>query len=88
MKKVMISSTALDLPEHRKEVLEACLRQGFFPVMMEHLTAADTNAKAKSLAMVDEADIYLGILGYRYGYVPDDDNPDRISLTEMEYDRG
>jgi tetratricopeptide (TPR) repeat protein len=87
MKKVMISSTALDLPEHRKEVLEACLRQGFFPVMMEHLTAADTNAKAKSLEMVDEADIYLGILGYRYGYVPEDDNPDRISITEMEYDR-
>jgi len=35
----MISSTARDLPEHRKEVMNACLRQGMFPIMMEHLPA-------------------------------------------------
>ena len=40
-KTVMISSTARDLPEHRKEVLDACLRQGMFPLMMEHLPASD-----------------------------------------------
>ena len=40
VKKVMISSTALDLPEHRDLVKDACLRQGMFPVMMEHLNAS------------------------------------------------
>src|ERR1017187_1065448 len=30
-KRVMISSTALDRPEHRGQVEDACLRQGFFP---------------------------------------------------------
>jgi hypothetical protein len=36
---VMVSSTARDLPEHRKEVMDASLRQGLFPNMMEHLPA-------------------------------------------------
>jgi hypothetical protein len=57
VKKVMISSTALDLPEHREKVLNACLRQGMFPIMMEHLPAADADAIAESLRMVNEADI-------------------------------
>jgi tetratricopeptide (TPR) repeat protein len=87
LKKVMISSTALDLPEHRKEVLDACMRQGMFPIMMEHLSATNADAAAKSLAMVDDAAIYLGVFAYRYGYVPDTNNPEQISITEMEYKR-
>jgi hypothetical protein len=84
VKKVMISSTALDLPEHRDLVKDACLRQGMFPVMMEHLPAADADAIAESLRMVNEVDIYLGIFAYRYGYIPKGHN---ISITEMEYNR-
>src|SRR5437764_10283783 len=81
-KVVIISSTARDLPEHRKEVMDACLRQGMFPKMMEHLPAADADAISESLRMVDEADIYLGIFAHRYGYVPKGYD---ISITEMEY---
>jgi hypothetical protein len=40
-KSVMMSSTVRDLPEHRQEVLNACQRQGVFPIMMEHLPAND-----------------------------------------------
>src|SRR5690348_8372018 len=83
-KTVMISCTARDLPEHRKEVLDACLRQGMFPLMMEHLPASDSEAITASLKMVDDADIYLGIFAHRYGYVP---KGDYISITEMEYNR-
>ena len=36
---VMISGTTLDLPEHRQQVVEACLREGIFPIGMEHLPA-------------------------------------------------
>jgi hypothetical protein len=82
--KVMISSTARDLPDHRKDVMDACLRQGMFPAMMEHLPAADADAIAESLRMVDEANIYLGVFAHRYGYVPRGYD---ISITEMEYDR-
>jgi Domain of unknown function (DUF4062) len=84
VKKVMISSTSLDLPEHRKVVLDACLRKGMFPLMMEHLPAADADAIEESLRMVNEADIYLGIFAYRYGHIPKGYD---ISVTEMEYNR-
>src|SRR5258707_4215280 len=80
----MISSTALDLPEHRNQVRDACLRQGMFPLMMEHLPASDAEAIAESLRMVNEADLYLGIFAYRYGYVSKGRD---ISITEMEYNR-
>ena len=66
---VMISSTARDLPDHRQEVMDACLRQGMFPTMMEHLPASDAEAIGKSLELVDEADIYLGIFAYHWGLV-------------------
>ncbi|HJQ25665.1 MAG TPA: DUF4062 domain-containing protein [Blastocatellia bacterium] len=82
--KVMISGTAHDLPHHREEVRDACLRQGMFPLMMEHRPAADAGAIEKSLHMVDEADIYLGVFAHRYGYVPKGYD---ISITEMEYNR-
>ena len=83
----MISSTARDLPEHRKEAMDACLRQGMFPIMMEHLAAMDDEAIPASLKMVDESDIYLLVLAHRYGYVPAANNPAQTSVTEHEYNR-
>ena len=80
----MISSTARDLPAHRKEVMDACLRQGMFPMMMEHLPASDSEAISASIKMVDEAEIYVGVFAHRYGYVPKGHD---ISVTEMEYNR-
>jgi tetratricopeptide (TPR) repeat protein len=53
---------------------------------MEHLPARDASGIAVSLEMVDKADIYLGIYAWRYGWVPDFDNPKKISITEMEFD--
>lgn len=83
--RVMIGSTARDLPEHREKVMHACLRLGmFYPEMMEHLSAADANAVEVSLGMVDKAEVYLGVFGFRYGYVPPGAD---ISVTEMEYNR-
>ncbi|MGA8498910.1 MAG: DUF4062 domain-containing protein, partial [Xanthobacteraceae bacterium] len=82
---VMISSTARDLPEHREQVRLACIRAGFEPrEMMEHLTAEDASAVEVSLQMVEDADVYLGILAYRYGTIPPGAD---ISITEMEYDQ-
>jgi tetratricopeptide (TPR) repeat protein len=86
-KKVMISSTARDLPEHRKQIVEACLRQGMFPLRMEDLPANSDEAVAASLQMIEEADVYIGVLANRYGYIPKANNPDQISVTEMEYNR-
>jgi hypothetical protein len=82
---VMISSTARDLPQHREQVRLACERAGFEPrEMMENLTAENRTAADVSLRMVEEADVYLGVFAYRYGFVPPGSD---ISITEMEYNR-
>ncbi len=66
----MISSTALDLPEHRKQVIDGCLRTGCMPLAMDTLGAVDATAVRESLRMGDEADIYIGIFAFRYGDGP------------------
>ncbi len=77
----------LDLPEHRKIVMDACLRMGMFPVMMESLPPSDEDPVTTSLRLLDDADVYLGVFAHRYGYVPKQNNPQKISLSEMEYNR-
>ena len=39
----------------------------------------------KCLEDVAASDLYVGVFAHRYGYVPDYDNPDRRSITELEY---
>lgn len=80
----MISSTSIDLPEHRREVEKACLRQGIFPIGMENLPARDADAIRVSIEMVDKADIYIGIFAWRYGHKPKGHD---TSITEMEFNR-
>lgn len=87
---VMLSSTSKDLPEHREKATTAASRAGFYVVQMENLTALPQkeDAISVSMAMVEEAEIYVGIFGLRYGYIPKDErNPNEVSITEMEYRR-
>lgn len=87
---VMLSSTSKDLPEHRKKATTAASRAGFYVVQMENLTALPQkeDAISVSMVMVEEAEIYVGIFGLRYGYIPKDErNPNEVSITEMEYRR-
>jgi hypothetical protein len=81
---VMISSTCRDLPRHREEVRSACEELRCLPRMMEHLPASDAGAVGASLALVDEADVYVGVFGYRYGHVP---RGEVKSVTHLEYER-
>ncbi|MBI3823042.1 MAG: DUF4062 domain-containing protein, partial [Planctomycetes bacterium] len=85
---VMISSTTVDLPDHRAAASEAIQRAKHTPVMME-LGSAEWNSDAIkfSLQKVEQSQVYVGIFGLRYGYIPDDPmrNPDRLSITELEY---
>jgi hypothetical protein len=83
-KRVFISSTSIDLPEHRKKVIAACNQLGLIPDGMEHWPAADAEALELCLAKVDEADIFVGIYAHRYGWIPPGESK---SITELEYDR-
>ncbi len=80
----VISRTAHDLPAHRRAAFDACLRQDFFPKMMEDLAQSPADPVQLSRDLVDQADVYVPILGFRYGTsAPGHDK----SFTHLELDR-
>jgi len=86
--RVMLSSTYKELADHRRAVEQAMLGQELFPVAMENDAALpDHDLISASLAKVDEADAYVGLISYRYGQVPKDTvrNSNELSLTELEF---
>jgi tetratricopeptide (TPR) repeat protein len=79
---VFLSSTVVDLPTHRKEAMDAIWRAGMYPLAMERDTASSADAIRYSRTLADQADIYIGIIGFRYGKLR---GPEHLSITEMEY---
>lgn len=83
--KVFIPSTFQDLEEYREKVYRQLRKMRHDVISMEDYVAADQRPLAQCLADVAIADIYVGILAWRYGYVPLHDNPNKRSITELEY---
>ena len=85
MAKIYISSTFQDLIEYRKSVAHALRTTRHQVISMEEYVAAPQRPLKKCLEDVAACDIYIGIFAWRYGYIPQTDNPDRKSITELEY---
>ena len=83
-KRVFISSTSIDLPEHRQKVIDACNQLHLIPDGMKHWPAADSEALKFCLDKVNQADVFVGIYAHRYGWIPPGESK---SITELEYDR-
>ena len=81
---IFLSSTAIDLPEHRRQAAEACRRLGYEVVGMEEWPAQDADAETTCLNKVDQADLFIGIYAFRYGWQPPGYE---VSITELEYER-
>lgn len=81
---VFLSSTYLDLVEHRKVSIEQIIRRKMIFIGMEHFGADPNNHPPanKIVEEVNKADIYIGIFGVRYGSI---DPATGISMTELEY---
>ena len=87
MTTIYLSSTYEDLKEHRRVVFDALRKAGHSVKAMEDYVATDQRPVEKCLKDVAEADIYVGIFAFRYGYVPPTghDNPEGLSITELEF---
>lgn len=85
-KRVYVSSTFIDLQEHRKTVKATLERAGFDVECMEKYPAFDERPVKKCLADVAECDYYVLVLAWRYGHQPKTDNPNSLSITHMEYE--
>ena len=83
--KVYVSSTYRDLQRHRAAVDLTLRKMGVDVIGMEQYAAEGSRPTARCKRDVEVADVYVLILGWRYGYVPEQDNKAAQSVTEIEY---
>jgi hypothetical protein len=83
--KLYLSSTYRDLQAYRAAVDQTLRKMGHDVIGMEQYAAEGSRPVVRCKRDVAMADIYVLMLGWRYGYVPADDNPNRLSITEIEY---
>ncbi|WP_135552086.1 DUF4062 domain-containing protein [Paenibacillus cymbidii] len=80
---VFVSSTFEDLKEERQVAVQAILNSGHIPAGMELFTAGDETQKEIIMRWIEESDVYLLILGGRYGSI---DKTTNKSYTHWEYE--
>ena len=80
---VFVSSTYTDLKEERQAAVEAILSSGNIPAGMELFAAGDESQMTVIKRWIDESDVYLLILGGRYGSIKKISGK---SYTHLEYE--
>src|SRR6516165_426471 len=85
MAKVYVSSMIADLTEERRAVLD-WLRLARHQAVDSYLPDSDT-VRDSCLDDVAACDLYVLILGHRYGFQPAEDNPEGLSITHLEFRR-
>lgn len=80
---VFISSTFSDLAVRRQEAIDVIVDAGHIPVALERYPAADDNVPGVVKKTITRCQLYILILGHRYGSISPDG---RRSFTELEYE--
>nr|WP_241878218.1 DUF4062 domain-containing protein [Psychrobacter sp. PraFG1]UNK04653.1 DUF4062 domain-containing protein [Psychrobacter sp. PraFG1] len=80
---IFISSTYKDLLDERQSAVEAILKAGHIPAGMELFTASNQSQWEIIKRWIDESDVYMLILGGRYGSI---DKETGKSYTHLEYE--
>lgn len=80
---VFLSSTYTDLIDERQAAVEAILSIGHIPAGMELFKAGNESQLETIKRWIDESDIYVLILGGRYGSL---EPKSQLSYTQLEYE--
>lgn len=80
---VFVSSTYTDLKEERQAAVEAILDAGHIPAGMELFKAGNESQLKTIYKWIDESDVYMLILGGRYGSIESNSGK---SYTQLEYE--
>jgi replicative DNA helicase len=80
---VFVSSTYLDLIKERQAAVEAILTSGHIPAGMELFSAGDKSQMDVIKRWINESDVYLLLLGGRYGSIEPESGK---SYTQLEYE--
>lgn len=83
MYRIFISSTLKDLINERKVIINSILRLGHYPICMETFIATQWHQMDFIKQQLDTADMYIVILGRRYGSRI---GKDKCSYTKHEYE--
>jgi hypothetical protein len=85
--RIYISSTFEDLKGERERVYRQLrkLRPPHDVIAMEDYVAGEQRPLDQCLEDVASCDAYIGLIAWRYGFVPRKQNPDGRSITELEY---
>ena len=84
--RVFISSTIDDLRAERIRVDEELKAMEIFdPIRVENLPAIEDASRYVCLKEVADADAMIVILKDRYGFIPEANNPEGLSVTHLEY---
>jgi uncharacterized protein DUF4062 len=78
MARVYVSSTLADLGRERRAVMD-WLVAAQHQVVHSYRPGSDT-VRESCLEDVDSCDLYVLILGHRYGFQPCDNNPEGLSI--------
>ncbi len=79
---VFLSSTFTDMKNERQAAVSAILKAGHIPAGMELFTAGDRSQMEIIERWIDESDVYMLLLGGRYGSV---EPKSEMGYTELEY---
>lgn len=97
IQRIFLSSTSADLHDYREQVRDTILRAGNLPLLIEDDDQPDKDMLQCRYDKIQEADLFMGLYAYRYGYVPGSDvlyrktdgtiaaGDDKTSLIEWEY---
>lgn len=80
---IFVSSTFVDLEQHRKLVCNAITKLEVNSKAMEFFGALPNTPKEECLRIVRASDVFVGIIGMRYGYT---DPATGKSMTQLEYE--
>jgi Domain of unknown function (DUF4062) len=80
---VFVSSTYADLRDERQSAVEAILAAGHIPAGMELFAAGDRSQMEVIKRWIDESDVFLLVLGGRYGII---DPASEKSYVQLEYE--
>src|SRR5687767_228830 len=84
IREVFLSATVKDLETYRTGVADALTRAKASVFLQEDWSGAAMDVVTLCLNRLADSDAYLGVFGFRYGWIPEDQSK---SITELECDK-
>jgi hypothetical protein len=79
-------SAPFSLKRERSVAMESILLTNNIPITLEFVPVKSSNTKEIISRAISESDIYIALLGHRYGTVLKEEDGSKISFSEWEYE--